>query len=272
MQPDDRLAEWLIRWEEAHAADKAPPNLDELPTELRTHALTNLRLLRGFARMTHGLTADVPTPPGDAPPTPPDTPRYHFGAVPARGGMADVWRGRDTLLARDVALKVLREPIYEARFEEEARRVSQLAHPSIVPVYDLGELSDGRPFFAMKLIHGQTLAELLAARATPAEDRERWVQVFERICTTVAFAQAGDVIHRDLKRSNVMLGEFGEVLVMDWGIAKALSVRPRPTSGSATPVAGSPAVAASATGPAGPETLPGQATGTPAFMAPEQAR
>src|SRR5262249_8044780 len=151
----------------------------------------------------------------------------------ARGGMAEVWRGRDTLLAREVALKVLREPVFgdggaRVRFEEEARYVSQLEHPSIVPVYDLGELPDRRPFFAMKLVHGQTLAELLAARATPAEELSRWVGVFEQVCAAVAFAHARGLIHRDLKPSNVMLGEFGEVLVMDWGIAKALAREPHP--------------------------------------------
>jgi hypothetical protein len=188
-----------------------------------------------------------------------------------------VWRGCDTLLARGVALKVLREKVLvdgglRARFEEEARRVSQLEHPSIVPVYDLGELPDGRPFFVMKLIQGQTLAEGLAARASPAEDLSRWVGVFEQVCAAVAFAHACDLIHRDLKPSNVMLGEFGEVLVMDWGIAKALAVRPPPPQVPPTPVPLSPSVGGTTTGPGGPETLPGQAKGTPAFMAPEQAR
>jgi serine/threonine-protein kinase len=191
--------------------------------------------------------------------------------------MGEVWRGFDTLLARRVALKVLRagmfaEGGFQARFEEEARHVGRLEHPSIVPVYDLGELPDGRPFFVMKLIHGQTLAELLAARATPAEDLPRWVEVFEQVCTAVAFAHARDLIHRDLKPSNVMLGEFGEVLVMDWGIAKAMGATPQPAPVSPTPVLPSPLVGEAATGPEGPNTLPGQAKGTPAFMAPEQAR
>jgi serine/threonine protein kinase len=191
--------------------------------------------------------------------------------------MGEVWRGFDTRLAREVALKVLRDPVFgdggaRARFEEEARHVSQLAHPSIVPVYDLGELPDGRPFFVMKLIHGQTLAELLAARATPAEDLSRWVGVFEQVCATVAFAHARDLIHRDLKPSNVMLGEFGEVLVMDWGVAKALAARPQPAPVPPTPVLPSPWVGGATTGAGAPETLPGQAKGTPAFMAPEQAR
>jgi serine/threonine-protein kinase len=227
--------------------------------------------------MAHGLTATGPAPPGDAPQVPPDTPRYRFEAFLARGGMGEVWRGRDTLLAREVALKVLREQVFGdggagARFEEEARHVSRLEHPSIVPVYDLGELADGRPFFVMKLVHGQTLAELLAARATPAEDLPRWVGVFEQVCAAVAFAHDRDVIHRDLKPSNVMLGEFGEVLVMDWGIAKALAAKPQPAQLSPTPVLLSPAAGGPATALGGPETLPGQARGTPAFMAPEQAR
>ena len=277
MQADDRVAEWLVRWEEARAADRPPPAPDELPAELHPRAREGLRLLRGFTRMAHGLTTTGPYPPGDAPPAPPDTPRYRFEAFLARGGMAEVWRGFDTLLARGVALKVLREPVladggFRARFEEEARHVGRLEHPSIVPIYDLGALADGRPFFVMKLIHGQTLAELLAARATPAEDLPRWVGVFERACQAVAFAHARGLIHRDLKPSNVMLDELGEVLVLDWGIAKALAAGSQPAQGPSTPVLPSPSVAGSATAPGGSETLTGQVHGTPAFMAPEQAR
>jgi tRNA A-37 threonylcarbamoyl transferase component Bud32 len=277
MQPDDRTAEWLVRWEEAVLANRPPPALDELPTELRPRARADLELLRGFARMSHGLTTTAPAPPGEAPPAPPDTPRYRFEEFLARGGMADVWRGGDTLLARAVALKVMREQVFgdggaRARFEEEARHVSRLVHPSIVPVYDLGELEDGRPFFAMRLVHGQTLADLLAARATPADDLARWVGVFEQVCAAVAYAHARDLIHRDLKPSNVMLGEFGEVLVMDWGIAKTLQAGPQPPPIPPTPVPRSVPVGGAATRPAGPETLPGQISGTPAFMAPEQIR
>src|SRR5262245_25789650 len=277
MQADDQLAEWLVRWEEARAANRPPPALDELPAELHPRARQGLRLLRGFAGMAHGLTTTGPYPPGDAPSAPPDTPRYRFEAFLARGGMAEVWRGFDALLARGVALKVLREPVladggFRARFEEEARHVGRLEHPSIVPVHDLGELPDGRPFFVMKLIHGQTLAELLAARATPAEDLARWVGVFEQVCAAVAFAHARDLIHRDLKPSNVMLGEFGEALVVDWGIAKALAARPQPAPLPPTPVVLSPSLGGAATASGTAETLPGQARGTPAFMAPEQAR
>jgi tRNA A-37 threonylcarbamoyl transferase component Bud32 len=277
MQADDQLAEWLVLWEEARAADRPPPALDELPAELHPRAREGLRLLRDFASMAHGLTTTAPSRPGDAPQAPPDAPRYRFEAFLARGGMAEVWRGFDTVLARAVALKVLRERVladggFRARFEEEARHVGQLEHPSIVPVYDLGELPDGRPFFVMKLIHGQTLAELLAARATPAEDLPRWVGVFERVCQAVAFAHARGLIHRDLKPSNVMLSELGEVLVLDWGIAKVLAVGSQPAQGPSTPVVLSPSVAGSAAAPGGSETLTGQARGTPAFMAPEQAR
>jgi tRNA A-37 threonylcarbamoyl transferase component Bud32 len=277
MQADDQVAEWLVHWEEVQAANQPPPALDQLPAELRPRAREGLRLLRGFERMSHGLTTTGPASRGDAPQAPPDTPRYRFEAFLARGGMAEVWRGYDTVLAREVALKVLRERVFgdggfRARFEEEARHVSRLEHPSIVPVYDLGELPDGRPFFVMKLIHGQTLAEVLAARAAPAEGLSRWVEVFEQVCAAVAFAHARDLIHRDLKPSNAMLGEFGEVQVMDWGIAKALAARPQPATVPPTPVLPSPSVGEATTGQQGQETLPGQAKGTPAFMAPEQAR
>jgi hypothetical protein len=113
---------------------------------------------------------------------------------------------------------------------------------------------------------------LLAARATPGEDLPRWLAVFDQVCAAVAFAHISDLIHRDLKPSNVMLGEFGEVLVMDWGIAKALEARPRLAAAPPTPSVLAPSVGGAATGPAGPSTLSGQVMGTPAFMAPEQAR
>src|SRR5262249_51798038 len=154
------------------------------------------------AGMSHGLTLPAPAALSDVPQVPPHTPRYHFEAFLGRGGMGEVWRGCDTVLARGVALKGLRGQVFggagaRGRFEEEARHVSNLEHPSIVPVYDLGELPDGRPFFVMKLIHGQTLAELLAARPTPTEDLSRWVEVFEQVCAAVAFAHARGLIHRD---------------------------------------------------------------------------
>src|SRR6516225_6877329 len=115
METDDQLAEWLVRWEEARVTNEPPPELDQLPAELRTRARESLRLLRGFARMSHGLATTALARPGDVPQAPPDTPRYRFEAFLARGGMGEVWRGRDTMLARDVALKVLRERVFGGR-------------------------------------------------------------------------------------------------------------------------------------------------------------
>src|SRR5262249_13052319 len=131
---------------------------------------------------------------------PPDTPRYRFEQFLGAGGMGEVWRGYDVVMERELALKVLPQRINwgeaHARFAEEARHVGQLQHPSIVPVYDMGELPDGRPFFAMRLIHGHTLAELLRGRATPAEGLPHWMEVFEQVCNAVAYAHARGVIHR----------------------------------------------------------------------------
>src|SRR5262245_63094348 len=112
------------------------------------------------------------------------------------------------------------------RFADEARITAQLQHPAIPPVHEVGTLPDGRPFLAMKLIKGQTLDALLASRPEPSVERGRFVAVFEQLCQAVAYAHAHGVIHRDLKPSNVMVGAFGEVQVMDWGLAKVLGARP----------------------------------------------
>src|SRR5262249_13276458 len=182
MQTEDQVAEWLVRWEEALAASRAPPPLDQLPPELHERAREGMHLLRAFAVNSNAPIAFESGASSGG--RPPDTPRYRFEEFIAQGGMCEVWRGRDAVMQRAVALKVLRRRIvggeFRNRFEEEARLVGQLQHPAIVPVYDLGELPDGRPFFVMKLIHGQTLATLLRSRATPAEGLERWPAVLEQ--------------------------------------------------------------------------------------------
>ena len=153
--------------------------------------------------------------------------RYRIDGEIARGGMGAVLKGRDPDLGRDVALKVLRDDLRDdadmvRRFVEEAQIGGQLQHPGIVPIYELGTFADLRPFFAMKLVKGHTLAQLLEARDGPDDDRPRFLSIFEAIAQTVAYAHARGVIHRDLKPSNVMVGSFGEVQVMDWGLAKVL--------------------------------------------------
>jgi serine/threonine protein kinase len=150
-----------------------------------------------------------------------------------RGGMGAVHKAHDPALGRDVAVKVLLEryqdePEVLRRFLDEARVGGQLQHPGVVPVYDLGCFPDGRPFFAMKLVEGRTLAALLAERPTPADDLPRFLKVFEQVCQAVGYAHSRGVIHRDLKPSNVMVGAFGEVQVMDWGLAKVRATRRRP--------------------------------------------
>jgi serine/threonine protein kinase/WD40 repeat protein len=156
--------------------------------------------------------------------------RYRLEGEIARGGMGVILKARDTDLGRELALKVLREAHQEKpeiihRFIEEAQIGGQLQHPGIAPVYELGQFGDRRPFFTMKLVKGKTLAALLADREDPAEDRARFLDIFKQICQTMAYAHAHGVIHRDLKPANVMVGAFGEVQVMDWGLAKVLGQR-----------------------------------------------
>ena len=161
-------------------------------------------------------------------PDPSDRPaRLQLLGEVARGGMGVIIKGRDSDLGRDLAVKVLLEqhrenPDLIRRFVEEAQISGQLQHPGVVPIYELGTLPDHRPYFAMKLVKGRTLAVLLAERAGPAEDQPQLLGIFEQVCMTMAYAHVRGVIHRDLKPSNIMVGSFGEVQVMDWGLAKVL--------------------------------------------------
>jgi eukaryotic-like serine/threonine-protein kinase len=169
-----------------------------------------------------------------------------------RGGMGTVYRAADTLLAREVALKVpngFGGSAVERSLRVEAGVLARLEHPGIVPIHDAGVLADGRLFYVMKLVRGETLAAFLH-RVGDIDER---LGVFERICEPVAFAHAHGFVHRDLKPDNVMLGPFGEVLVMDWGAALLNQpVRHQPLDRQ--PHTGQPAV-----------------VGTRGFMAPEQA-
>jgi serine/threonine-protein kinase len=186
--------------------------------------------------------------------------------------MGAVLRGHDPELGRDLAVKVIL-PAYRSnpdlvrRFVGEARLTGQLQHPGIVPVHDLGQLADGRPFFTMKLIQGRTLAEFLAERPDPGHDLPRFLRYFEVVCQAIGYAHARGVIHRDLKPANIMVGAFGEVQVMDWGLAKRLQEGPE-DGPEQTPAFPSPS---SSTPLPTDLTRPGAIVGTPDYLAPEQA-
>jgi len=202
--------------------------------------------------------------------------RYQLFGEIARGGMGAVLKGRDRDLGRDLAVKVLLEshqekPELVRRFVEEAQIGGQLQHPGIVLVYELGTFADRRPYFTMKLVKGRTLAALLAERVSPAHDLPRFLAIFEAICQTVAYAHARGVIHRDLKPSNVMVGSFGEVQVMDWGLAKVLKEGGVADEPDAQPAPELSVIATVRSGSDGNDSQAGSVLGTPAYMAPEQA-
>jgi serine/threonine-protein kinase len=151
-------------------------------------------------------------------------PGYHIGPVIGRGGMGEVVVGRDDEIGREVAVKRLSTsdatPAARERFLREARIQARLEHPAIVPVYELGRDTDGQPYFSMKRISGVTLAATLASDGPPP--RQRLLRVFAEVCRAVEFAHSRGVVHRDLKPANIMLGDFGEVYVLDWGVARVL--------------------------------------------------
>ena len=196
----------------------------------------------------------------------------------AKGGLGEVWLAEDAELHREVALKEIQERFADSedsrtRFIREAEITGQLEHPGIVPIYGLGVYGDGRPYYAMRFIRGESMQEAInrfheADRAGKRDPGERALSLrgllgrFVAVCNAVGFAHARGIMHRDLKPANVMLGEYGETLVVDWGLARRLA------EGADCTV---PIVPVRLTQDDAGETRQGQAVGTPAFMPPEQA-
>jgi eukaryotic-like serine/threonine-protein kinase len=211
----------------------------------------------GDETMRRGVTV----PPESLPP------RYDARSLLGSGGMGDVHLCADRLIGREVAFKVMRAGSgSHSRFVREAKVQARLEHPSIVPVYDFGQGADGSVWFTMKRIRGRTLADIIdGVAAADAEiatlyPQRKLVTAFLQVCLAIHYAHEQGVVHRDLKPANIMLGAFGEVNVLDWGVAKVVDEDESEAPSTHLPM--------------GPEdqTLAGSIIGTPGYMAPEQVR
>lgn len=224
------------------------------------------------------------------PPPTSAVPRFRELRRHARGGLGDVFVAQDEELHREVAVKRIRErhaddQVSRARFVLEAEVTGGLEHPGIVPVYALGRDADGRPYYAMRFVRGESLADVVRgfhdpkkAEARPGDravEFHKLLSRFVEVCNTVAYAHSRGVIHRDIKPGNIMLGQYGETLLLDWGLAKvAANTAPQPGDEAGyelePPSGGAWALRPPSTR-SGTPTVIGAAIGTPAFMSPEQA-
>ncbi len=209
--------------------------------------------------------------------------RFLLQKAIARGGMGIIIEARDLELDREVAIKLLlkqhhgKAPLHQ-QFTNEARITGRLQHPGIIPIYETGRSADERPYFAMKLVRGKTLAELLMARTAPQNELPRLLNIFEQVCQTLSYTHSCGVIHLDIKPTNIMVGAFGEVHLMDWGLARTsvdlcVPVRVQKDDADRRPCSesteDSPGFAAQNLTV---EVPVGAVWGTPAYMSPEQAR
>jgi serine/threonine protein kinase len=197
--------------------------------------------------------------------------KYRLRRELARGGMGTVYLAEDTQLNREVAIKVLSalegNNDVARRMMREARILARLEHPGIVPVHDVGLLADGRVFYAMKFVRGNRLDEY-ASEVESSKDRLR---KFQAVCDAVAFAHAHGVVHRDLKPQNIMIGSFGEVLVLDWGVAKVLRNVTSALEAETLILPGRKTLVISSNENSD-DTAHGTVIGTPFYMSPEQAQ
>jgi eukaryotic-like serine/threonine-protein kinase len=193
---------------------------------------------------------------------PRDRQRYKFLEQYAQGGLGRIWRVRDLELGRELALKelLIPSPAAEARFTREALATARLEHPAIVPVHDAGRTEDGELFYTMKLVSGSTLWDVIAS-APGLQARLALLPRVLAVAEAVAYAHSKGVLHRDLKPQNILVGDFGETVVIDWGLAKALGATEEQEIRTAS----------SALGETHQLTQMGAVMGTPAYMAPEQA-
>ncbi len=239
--PDD--AATLVRGA-THAVSSRPPEVDPAPAPL------------------HEATFDA---------------RYEDRARLGEGGMGEVRLCKDRRIGREIAVKVIKDGQgsggdARVRFEREARVQGQLEHPSVVPVYDLGIRADGSAFFTMKRVRGETLEEVVDrlrggdAEAAATHNRRKMLGAFSSLCLAVAFAHSRRVLHRDLKPGNIMLGAYGELYILDWGLAKVLGAA---EASSAPDTLEEPVEAPLSQRH---RTIAGSMMGTPGYMAPEQIR
>jgi serine/threonine-protein kinase len=276
MSGDRTVSELLLLWEEAHHRGRPVT-----PEELCRDCPERLAELRRQVAALAAVNALMDTSPDDAAATadgrlPPAAGRYRPVRAHAAGGLGEVLLAEDAELNRPVALKRLQDhraddPESRRRFLREAEITAKLQHPGIVPVYGLTHDTAGRPAYAMRFIDGEPLSEAVCrfhaagARFDSLEFRQL-LQHFVAACNAVAYAHSRGVVHRDLKPANVMLGRFGEALVVDWGLAKAIDAgegSPDPESDTADLRPQTPDLTDA--------TDPGQILGTPAYMPPEQA-
>lgn len=221
-----------------------------------------------LASLTRSATAELDSTSAEEAPSRPRRSRYTILGVLGEGGMGTVYRTKDDDLGRVVAMKVMSAGVQGRsslvdRFVLEAQATGRMQHPNIVPVHDIGLTADGRLYFTMALVEGESLGQVVSRLAQRDEMARREytfahrVQILLQLCDALIYAHSLGVLHRDLKPDNVMLGTFGEVFVMDWGLAKLMDSS---SGGPKSP------------GPVRPDTERGVVMGTPSYMSPEQTR